>query len=307
MIDLSHDAAAGRDGPAISRVSELLGVPAATLRSWERRYGIPDVPRSRGGHRRYAEDQLVQLRLMRDEISRGKRAAEAALAVRLLLDRGSPERARIDDVMTAVELRDARAMTLILDDSLVEIGLAETIDAVLMPTLRQAGAWWESGRCDESQEHLLADTARRWLARARMAPVCAQETPVLLACGPQDLHTLGLEALAALLAEHHRACRVLRGPTSEQDLVAAATTTDTAAVVVVSQLRSHRRAATGSLRAVHAAGYPVFYAGNAFASAAERRDVPGTYLGDAFTTASATLLESLRVDSPMSGLPFRVA
>lgn len=307
MIDLAHDVAAGPDGPAISQVSELLGVPAPTLRSWERRYGIPTVPRSRGGHRRYAEDQLVQLRLMRDEISRGKRAAEAALAVRLLLDRDNPDRARIDAVMEAVELRDASTIKLVLDGSLLEIGLAATIDAVLMPTLRQAGAWWERGRCDQSQEHLLTETAREWLARARMAPVHPDEMPVLLSCGPQDLHTLGLEALAALLAENQRACRVLCGPTSETALVAAARTAGAAAVVVVSQLRSHRRSAIASVRAVEAAGYPVFFAGNAFALATERRDIPGTYLGDAFTTACATLLESLHVGSPMPDLPYRAA
>lgn len=307
MIDLSHDVASGRVGPAISQVSEVLGVPAATLRSWERRYGIPVVPRSRGGHRRYAEDQLFQLRLMRDEISRGKRAADAARAVRLLLDQGNPERARIDDVMTAVELRHARTITRLLDESLVEIGLAATIDAVLMPTLRQAGAWWESGRCDQSQERLLTETARAWLARVRMMSVSPRQTPVLLACGPQDLHTLGIEALAALLAENQCACHVLRGPTSERALVAAASTSAAAAVVVVSQLRSHRRAAIGSVRAVEAAGHPVFYAGNAFALATERRDVPGTYLGDAFTTASATLLESLRVGSPTPDLPYQAA
>lgn len=307
MIDLSHDATSGRDGPAISQVSDLLGVPAETLRSWERRYGIPVVTRSRGGHRRYAEDQLFQLRLMRDEISRGKRAADAALAVRLLLDQDNPERARIDEVMTAVELRDAQAITLLLDESLVEIGLAQTIDAVLMPTLRQAGAWWENGRCDQSQERLLTETARAWLARVRMTPVSPEQTPVLLACGPEDLHTLGIEALAALLAENQCGCRVLRGPTSERALVAAASASSAAAVVVVSQLRSHRRAAIRSMRAVEAAGHPVFYAGNAFALATERRHVPGTHLGDAFATATATLLESLHMVSPTPDLPYQVA
>ena len=64
------------DGLQIHQVSDLLGVPAPTLRSWERRYGLPTTDRSSGGHRRYSEEALVQLRLMRDEVARGRRAAD---------------------------------------------------------------------------------------------------------------------------------------------------------------------------------------------------------------------------------------
>ena len=61
-----------------SALTELLEVPAPTLRSWERRYGVPLAGRSSGGHRRYARVQLDQLRRMRDLIARGRRPVEAA-------------------------------------------------------------------------------------------------------------------------------------------------------------------------------------------------------------------------------------
>ena len=73
-----------------SAVSEILAVPAPTIRSWERRYGIPDTPRSRGGHRRYQTGELSALRMMRDEIARGRRAADAAALVRLGTNATSP-------------------------------------------------------------------------------------------------------------------------------------------------------------------------------------------------------------------------
>ena len=294
VIDLAHDAPPARDGQAISQVSQLLGVPATTLRSWERRYGIPVVSRSPGGHRRYAEDELVQLRLMRDEISRGKRAGMAATEVRLLLDRDNPQSSRIAQVLAAVEAKDSSELTHVLDRAHDRIGLAATIDSVLMPALRQVGAWWESGRCDLPQEQLLTKTARTWLARLRvLGPVLSDEPPILLACGPDDRHTIGLEALAALLAENHRAFHVLASTTSAPGLVAAARTTAVAAVVVVSQLPSHRRAAIAAVRAVDAAGYPVFYAGNAFNLGGERRTVPGTHLGPTFAQAVSTLLAAV--------------
>ena len=42
-----------RDGLSIGELSRQTGVPVATLRSWEDRYGFPQPQRLAGGHRRY--------------------------------------------------------------------------------------------------------------------------------------------------------------------------------------------------------------------------------------------------------------
>lgn len=294
IVNGLDSSAATADGPAIKEASELLGVPAPTLRSWERRYGIPVASRSVGGHRRYAEDELNQLRLMRDEIARGKRASDAALAVRVLLDQATPEREWIDRVLAGSEATHPDTIRAVLDESREAMGLSATIDGVLMPALRQIGAWWESGRCDVKQEHLTTETARSWLARiTTLMPHVRYEPPVLLACGPRDMHTIGLEALAALLAEGHRGCRILGARTSEATLIAAAQSSGAAAVVVVSQLHTHRRAAVDAVTAVDTAGFPAFYGGNAFAFPGERRNVPGTYLSESFVSASSIILKAL--------------
>jgi DICT domain-containing protein len=44
-----------QDGLSIGELARRTGVPAATLRSWEDRYGFPRPQRLNGGHRRYAE------------------------------------------------------------------------------------------------------------------------------------------------------------------------------------------------------------------------------------------------------------
>ena len=43
----------------IGDLAQRSGVPAATLRSWESRYGFPRPARMDGGHRRYAEAEVV--------------------------------------------------------------------------------------------------------------------------------------------------------------------------------------------------------------------------------------------------------
>jgi MerR family transcriptional regulator, light-induced transcriptional regulator len=49
-------------GLTIGELSERTAVPAATLRSWEARYGFPRPRRQVGGHRRYAESEVTLVR-----------------------------------------------------------------------------------------------------------------------------------------------------------------------------------------------------------------------------------------------------
>jgi len=43
----------------IGDLAERTGVPPATLRSWEQRYGFPEPVRLAGGHRRYGESDVA--------------------------------------------------------------------------------------------------------------------------------------------------------------------------------------------------------------------------------------------------------
>ncbi len=61
----------------------MLGIPAATIRNWEERYGAIVPERSPGGHRLYSRDQMEQLRFIAAGMSRGLSAADAH---RLLAD-----------------------------------------------------------------------------------------------------------------------------------------------------------------------------------------------------------------------------
>lgn len=282
-------------GLQIRRVSELLGVPAPTLRSWERRYGVPTTIRSEGGHRRYGADELQEIRLMRDEIARGLRASDAARSVRLLLDRDSPDQPRITALLEASGRIDPDGLRAVLEESRAELGLSMTIDQVVMPALRQVGAWWEAGRCGLEQEHVTTETIRGWFARSTtLAPDVCHDRPIVLACGPRDQHTVGLEALAALLAERGRGARLMGPRTTCEAVLAAIVATHAEAVVVVSHLRAQRRPAVETVVAVDDTGTAVFYAGNAFSSPELRIGVPGTYLGTSLSVAATTIVDQLQ-------------
>ena len=278
-------------GLAIQQVSELLGVPAATLRSWERRYGLPTTPRSPGGHRRYSEAALHELRLMRDEVAHGRPAADAARKVRMLLYEGGAGAVWVEELLDASSHMDRAALLRGLDRAANELGLAPMLDLVLLPAMRQIGNWWAAGRCDVGQEHFTTTAVRDWLAQQKDDAVADPGSrPFVLACGPRDQHTLALEAVDVLLGKAGRQSHLLGARTPAEALVGTVDRVGAAAALVVSQLPTHRRVTAEAIAAVAATGCPTFYAGNAFLFASARRQVPGTYLGESLAAATEVLL-----------------
>ena len=134
--------------------------------------------------------------------------------------------------------------------------------------------------------------------RRRLGPCPADAAAVVLACGPGDQHTVGLEALAALLRHEQQPCRVLGARASPRAIVTAVGAGPARAVVVVSHLRAHRLAATQALRTAAPLGPDLFYAGAAFGTVRLRRNVPGTFLGTNLQAACATIVATGIGSSP---------
>jgi DNA-binding transcriptional MerR regulator len=62
---------------SIGAVASMLGLPAATLRTWEERYAVVSPIRTAAGHRLYSRDQVEQLRFIAAEMEKGMSAADA--------------------------------------------------------------------------------------------------------------------------------------------------------------------------------------------------------------------------------------
>lgn len=284
----------------IGQVSALLGVPAPTIRSWERRHGLRPEGHSPAGHRRYDDQDLAELGRMRDEIAAGRGAAEAASIVRSL--RGGAPALLAHALCEAAYRLDDLGVERVLDRARVLHGLAGAVELVLFPALRELGEQWSRGLCDVAPEHLLTTTVQAWLVRARpTASIDPAQPPVVLACGPDEHHTLALDALGVLLA--HRGLRTLHlgarvpGPS----LRTAVHDSGAHAVVLTCQLGRNRRSAVGALRELSASPVDVLYAGAAFATPATRRDVHGHYLGAHLADSVDQVEERLRTRGAARG------
>jgi DNA-binding transcriptional MerR regulator len=69
---------------SISAVARMVGVPVATLRTWEERYALVVPERNASGHRLFSRAQVEQLRFVKMRMAEGLSAADAH---RLLAER----------------------------------------------------------------------------------------------------------------------------------------------------------------------------------------------------------------------------
>ena len=90
-------------GLAVAAVARRLGVAPATLRTWDRRYGLGPSEHSAGAHRRYSDEDVARLMVMRRLALEGVAPVDAARAA-LAVDLSATTREQLED-----ELRQSLA------------------------------------------------------------------------------------------------------------------------------------------------------------------------------------------------------
>src|SRR6476646_4732650 len=93
---------------SIGAVGRMLGIPPATLRAWEDRYGVVVPERSPGGQRLYTRTQVEQLTFLQGSIRSGSSAADAhrVLRERVALRQGLVPAGLGDRVIVLLAERD---------------------------------------------------------------------------------------------------------------------------------------------------------------------------------------------------------
>jgi DNA-binding transcriptional MerR regulator len=273
----------------IGGASELVGVPVATIRAWEQRHGLAVGRLRTRGERRYSEVDIAALEQMRDEILAGRSCAEAADLVNAALT-ATPEEL-CTALLVAAHRFDPAGVVEVLNRASWLHGLGATVDEVLFPTLREIGSGWAQRQWDVAQEHLASTTIQGWLRaqHQRQTRMLPPGVGVMLACGPEEQHTLGLDAFAALLADEGVTSLNLGANTPAPSLKAAIRHIRPSAVVISCHMVSGRAATVAALQALTGATPHLYYAGAAFRTQATRQAVPGTYLGSNLARAAALL------------------
>lgn len=199
-------------GRSIAQVEHETGLPRATIRIWERRYGFPAPSRDVRGERVYPADQVEVLHHMRTLIDQGWRPA-ALLAhgvqgIRELAGRSAPEapatRPRAEARLVRVlQSHDVGAIRRELAERLERQGLAH-FSAIEVPECNTiVGNAWSRGELQVHEEHLYSECVDN-LLREAIAGLEAHVRPeaprALLTTFPQESHALGLRMAQSQLA-----------------------------------------------------------------------------------------------------------
>lgn len=199
----------------VAAVARRLGVAPATLRTWDRRYGLGPSEHSTGEHRRYNSTDLARLTLMRKLVISGVSPAEAA---KRALEFSGESKLPVDEVSREITVKEELVETLIraaraYDRSFVEElllaeinsrGITSTWNEVLVPLLIMLGDEWADQGTGIETEHLVSEIIKRLLnENVNQVKNPLNPRPVLLACIGEEMHSLPLYALAAALSERN--------------------------------------------------------------------------------------------------------
>ncbi|WP_034266802.1 MerR family transcriptional regulator [Haloechinothrix halophila] len=258
----------------VAAVARRLGVAPATLRTWDRRYGLGPSRHTNGKHRRYSPRDIARLEVMQRALLSGASTAEAAqYALDSDTSAANTEPVALDD--PALELAGAvptqqnsrhepsyagyhvredvghtrlarrlSAATIALDVRMVQQVLAEAVgrygpllawEHVVRPVLSALGSGWR-GRSSTEARYLLVELALGAFTRA--APLVERPRnhhPVLLACPRPERAGLAVHVLAAALARKRIDTLVYSVALPADVLVATVRRTMPAAVVLWAQ------------------------------------------------------------------------
>ncbi len=222
----------GSTGLTIGAVAELTGVPAPTLRAWERRYGIPSPARSASGHRLYHADHVALVRRLR-------RLVDAGVAPRMAVERlrnappaprhppappdDDPYAVVVGRIVDAIDRFDPDTLESELRRVLVLGSTTAIYERVMVPVMRLLGERWShDDPLSIAQEHLTTEVMRN--VAQDLHRLARPESPLgsaVVACVADEQHVLPLYAIAFRLAQR-RIRAVVLGARTPPPVVAVA-------------------------------------------------------------------------------------
>ena len=246
---------------SIGALSNATGVPANTLRTWQRRYGFPAAARTDGGQRVYAPECVEQVRLVARGIELGHRPAHLVVApladLRALCGgatepgaasgpRPAPATASplsivptpsppggVDAWLGFVAALDGESLDRAFRAELARAGLDAFLDRWAGPFLEAVGVAWATGRLQPFQEHFAAERLREFLVACWRPMAESNVGPVaILTTVPGERHGLGLHIAACSAAAAGWRIIFLGVETPLPDIAACVAQAGAAAVLV---------------------------------------------------------------------------
>lgn len=202
----------------IKAVVEATGLPAATLRAWERRYRALSPGRTASGYRLYSGRDIVILKWLKARVDEGMNISQAihllalqpphetvnaADGVRQSTPLQAPRESG-DALVSALIHYDEGLADRVLEEAFAVYGVELVAERILAPAMARIGDMWHEGRVSTSSEHFASSYLRRKLDSIVNAFPQSNSGPlVVLGCAPGNWHELGVLLIHLMLRRRH--------------------------------------------------------------------------------------------------------
>lgn len=195
---------------SIGVVERRTGLPAHTIRAWERRYGAVEPERSEGGHRLYSEAEIRRLSLLSELTAAGHRIGQiASLGTERLRElvrpqggeepsgaggavRSSSGAVSVGELLEAVRAFDGDRLEEAFRRAALTMSAHGLIQEVVAPLMIRIGDAWERGEISPAQEHLASGVVMRTLGWLLETCEPTGDAPrVVVATPAGQVHNLG--------------------------------------------------------------------------------------------------------------------
>src|SRR5579864_3377340 len=303
----------------INAVVQRTGVPATTIRAWERRYDYPKPHRDDDGQRLYSEHDVQTISWLHDQTKHG-------VAISRAVDILGSGHARADAAVVQAPPRGGRSFAALradlgqalldLDADRADVVLAEAFTLfpvedvclqVFQPLLVDVGDRWHVGELSVAEEHYATSFVRARLFGLLQAyqPPHSRGPLVFTACAPDEWHEVGILIVSVFLARRGVTVRYLGPNLPLEGLAAIVARHHPAAVVLSAQSQETARKLRRAAQAVQDGPPPhprVVFGGQAFNSDPKlRASVEGTYVGPDAAAASDAIASLIAESSEVPG------
>ncbi|GAC1445525.1 MAG: hypothetical protein NVSMB52_06880 [Chloroflexota bacterium] len=191
----------------IQAVAASTGVPSITLRSWERRYGIPQPKRDSKGYRLYSDRDIAVTRWLKERVQQGVGISRAVNMLRVIEHGELLEEPPVTlnfmslqaRLLDAIIQMDEASVAQVVSEALVVAGVEEVSLQLLQPVLYEVGDLWARGEISVTAEHVGSNLIRTHLTQlVRISPSPMRET-VMVGCAPGEHHDIGALMLSLFL------------------------------------------------------------------------------------------------------------
>jgi len=183
----------------INAVAEMTGIPAATLRAWERRYGVPEPRRTQSSYRVYSDADIEVIRRVRELCDQGMAPSEAAKLVMADLEQRSVPSANsadpfahaVEAIVQGVAAFDPGQVESAVRHAMVLGSAATVFERAFRPAMVEVGQRWHDGTFSVGQEHMVTQIIEAATSTMlRLVQRDDGERIAVVACFADDTHAL---------------------------------------------------------------------------------------------------------------------